>query len=96
MLSISLPIASASLCPFFLVFCSKMSFRSALGLQSTMLATPILGNKVLQHKVRRLSGIVTGLVPIPKDDISNVIASFDMPDDTFYKVFGFLGSTFAY
>lgn len=40
----------------------------------------------------RLHGFVTWLVPVPVEDISNVIAGFDMPDDTFNREFGLFGS----
>lgn len=41
-------------------------------------------------------GILTWIVPMPMYNISNSMASYDMPDDTFNRVFGFTGSVIAW
>lgn len=57
-----------------------------------MSAKRISGIKVFQNVVRRLDDVVTCLVPIPMEDISNIITVSDMPDDPFKGIFGFVSS----
>lgn len=54
-----------------------------------------IGSKVLRDVVWRLYCIVSGLQPVETDDISNSIASSNMPGDLFIKILNFSGSFIA-
>lgn len=55
-----------------------------------MSATPKLGNKMLRDVMKRIGSIVMLLVPVPIDDISDVIIRSNIPNDPFNRLFGFV------
>lgn len=58
-------------------------------------ATSLAKIRVFQDMAGSLDRIVTRLVPVPTDDISNVMGSSEIFDDPLIEVFGFFGSIFV-
>lgn len=55
-----------------------------------MYVAQVSRDKVFRHVLRRLDGIVTSIVPVPKDDMSSTMACSDVLDDPLARLFWFV------
>lgn len=60
-----------------------------------MLVTPVRDIKISQNVMGRFHSIFMGLVSVPAEEILNIIAGFNMHENSANKVYGFVVSVTA-